>query len=185
MCQIKRKLKKREVLASNLSRLVTQYNKELLCYNIRWSLFPSRFVSNFCPIPALYAEIPTFYAAVFLFIYHCSGNLGGKVPVGCIRSLANGCTRAMHERGRRVGSRWWWCFLCECARKIILAHNLLRQADTQSWVPIHLPVPQGTGEASSTYHTLVWPSDRNCDIDVDPTTLVWNGLLDFFCHELT
>ena len=43
-------------------------------------------------------------------------------------------------------------FLRECAREIILACNLLCQAEAQSRVPVRLPVLQGTWKASFVDH---------------------------------
>ena len=70
--------------------------------------------------------------------------------------------------------------LCGCARKIILANNLLHQAEAQSRVPVRFSVPQGTGETISEYHRVVQPHEWYCNPDVDPTMYVWKGFLDVF-----
>ena len=74
---------------------------------------------------------------------------------------------------------------CECLHKTILANIWLRQAEAQSWFPIHLPVPQGIGKTSSTDHVEIQPCDRYFDPDFYPSTYVLNGFLRFFCHEST
>ena len=98
------------------------------------------------PIPALNAKIPNFYANIFLFVFHCASNVHDWVPVDSIQYISNDKTRAMSGRGGRAGSRWWWCFWRECANKIILWRNLLRQVKAKSWVPVWLPAPHGTGK---------------------------------------
>ena len=50
--------------------------------------------------------------------------------------------------------------MCKCARKIILARNLLHQAEARSWVPFRILVPQGTGNMSSADHAVIQPRDR-------------------------
>ena len=80
----------------------------------------------------------------------------------------------MLRRGGRAGAHWWRNVLRECARKIILARNLLRQTEAWSQVPVRLSVPQGTGKASSAVITGVWTSDSNYNTAVEPTNYVWN-----------
>ena len=72
-----------------------------------------------------------------------------------------------------------------CAREIILARDLLHQAEARCRVPVRLPVPQGTGELSSVDHSWVGPRDRNCAQTVNPATHVQNGFIHFRCHEST
>ena len=74
--------------------------------------------------------------------------------------------------------------LRQCVQKHIIAHNLLRQDEARYWVPVHIPVPQGNGEASSTDHSGLQPRNYDCDPTVDPFTYVWKGFLKFFRHEL-
>ena len=54
----------------------------------------SQFMSNLCPIPNSYAEIPAFYAEdfaiyanipslyadIYIFEFHCAGNIRGQFP---------------------------------------------------------------------------------------------------------
>ena len=70
-------------------------------------------------------------------------------------------------------------------RKIVLAQNLLRQDKAWYRVPVQLPVPQGTGETSSTDHAEVWLRNRDCNPEVDPSTYVWKGFIKFYHHEST
>ena len=44
-------------------------------------------------IPALYAKIPDFYADIFLFGFHCDGNICGRVPIYCLWYSANDSAR--------------------------------------------------------------------------------------------
>ena len=62
--------------------------------------------------------------------------------------------------------------LRQCVQKHIIAHNLLRQDEARYWVPVHIPVPQGNGEASSTDHSGLQPRNYDCDPTVDPFTYV-------------
>ena len=148
-----------------------------------------QFLSDFCPIPDFYAKIPplyakisTFYADVYLFGFHCARNLCVWVPVGHLWSISRDSTRAMRGRGVRAGSRWWRKLLRECAHKIILARNLLRQAKDRSQIPVLIFALQGTGKVGSADHVGLQPRDCNCDPAVDPSTYVWNGFLKFLCH---
>ena len=62
----------------------------------------SRYLSDFRTIPSLYAKVPALcakisdlYAYTSLFGFHCSGNVRGRVAVGCHRFVANDSVRAM------------------------------------------------------------------------------------------
>ena len=140
--------------------------------------------SDFCLITDLYAKIPDFYAKIpdlyadiFLLVFQCSGNVRGCVPVDCLRSIANDSACAMRGRGGITGERWRWKPLNKYVRKIILARNLLYRAEAQYRVPVRLLVPQSNDKASSTDHVGVKPCHRNWNMDIDPTTCVWNGLI--------
>ena len=50
----------------NIIDIDTLYNKALLCSGLCWSLLASQFLSNFCLIPVLYAQIPDFHVDIFL-----------------------------------------------------------------------------------------------------------------------
>ena len=87
--------------------LVIRYSKALLCYNICRSLLASRFLSNFYLIPDLYAKTPAFnakitasYADIFLFVFHCAGNVRGQVPVGCFWCISNDSAHTVGGRGQ-------------------------------------------------------------------------------------
>ena len=54
--------------------------------------------------------------------------------------------------GLRWGSHGWQRIFCGCARKIILARNLLCQPESQCWVPVRFWVLQRTGSSSSEDH---------------------------------
>ena len=146
-----------------------------------WSHLASLFLSDFCPISALFVKIPGFYADIFLFIFHCSGTLWSGAPRMYLgHSQWQRAHNARKRGGGLVEKR-----LCECAHKIILEHHLLHQDKVRSIVPVRLPFLKGTGKASSAYHAGVWQRDRNFDPAVEPTKYVWNGFLNFFHHELT
>ena len=72
-----------------------------------WSLLACQCMSNFCPIPALYAKITAFYANIFLFLFWCSGNVCGLVPVDYLWTVSNYSAWVMCEWGGRNGARWW------------------------------------------------------------------------------
>ena len=89
-------------------------------------------------------------------VFHCAGDVCGQTPVDFFWSVAYDSARAMRRRvqggrGHTGGEKK----TRGCAREIVLARNLLRQAEARSWVTVRLPVPQGTGEASSAYHAGV------------------------------
>ena len=86
------------------------YNTVLLCYNLHWSLLTSQFLSDFYPIPDLYAKIPPSYANIFLFIFHCAGNIHIWVSILCLRYVVNDISCGMRRLGRRAGERWWQFF---------------------------------------------------------------------------
>ena len=86
--------------------------------------FASQFLSILCPIPSLYAKISAFLRQTpcylrlntcFLrqclsFWLHCSCNVCGWVPVGCLWSISNEGVHVMRGREERVGARWWQNF---------------------------------------------------------------------------
>ena len=51
-----------------------------------------------------YAEIPAFYANIYIFIFHCTGNIRGQVTIVCLQSLTNDCVCAMHWQGGKAGA---------------------------------------------------------------------------------
>ena len=148
------------------------YNTVLLCYNLHWSLLTSQFLSDFYPIPDLYAKIPPSYANIFIFIFHCAGNIHIWVSILCLRYVVNDISCGMRRLGRRAGERWWRFFLRECACKIILARNLFRQSKAQYRVPFRLPVPQGTRKEISADNSGVRPCEHDYYPEIDPTTYV-------------
>ena len=129
--------------------------------------------------------IPDFCPYIFMFVLHCASNLHGKFPIVCTQYVTNSCSCTMIGWGGRAGSHWWLFVLRECAREMILARSLLRQDKNQSRVPVRLPVPQGTGEASFAYYAGVQPHYYYWDPPVNPTTYVWNGFVKFLNHEST
>ena len=96
----------------------------------------SQYLSDLCPIPALfakiaafyakvsalYAKIPAFYSDISLFGSHCAGNVRGQVPVGFLRSVANDDVRTMRRRGGRAGARWF--FFCVSVRAKLFWHTI-------------------------------------------------------------
>ena len=151
----------------------------------------SQFLSNFCPTPPLYTEIPyfytkipVFYAEIYLFGFHCAVNVRGWVSIGHIWSVFNDDVRTMSGLWEG-GGRWWKKQLRKCALKIIMARYLLRQAKALSWIPVRLPAPQGTGKESSMDHAVVQHRDHGFKLDISPSTYVWNGFLYIFRHEST
>ena len=157
---------------NNVFTLTITINKSLLFYNLLFSPLASQLMSGFCPIPALYVKIPTFYADIFLFRLQCASNVCGWVTIGCLRSVANDSESVMHGQGGRVGARLWWKELCECAREIIMVHNVLRQTKAWYWVPVRPPVPRGNVKEISKVNCGLWPwyislfdvsgRERNC-----------------------
>ena len=68
-------------------------------------------------------------------------------------------------------------------RKNILACNLMCQPESQFWVPVRLPVQQGTGESSSVDNLWVQYCDCGCDLTVYPYSHVQYGFVHFHCHD--
>ena len=151
--------------------ITIKYDKALLCYNICWSLLASQLMSNFCPIPDLYAKVPDFYADIFLFMFHCDGNVRGQVPVDCLWSVTNDSARDARTRGEG-GFMLLAIFLCECSREIILAWNLLRWTKSQTHILVQPPLPQGNGKVIYVDISGVWPRNCVCDTAVEPTAYV-------------
>ena len=138
----------------------------LLCCFICWSLSVSPCWSYFCPIPALYANIPAFYSVFFpLFVIVCC------------------CTHnALMEGG---GLHGWQIIVHGFAREIILLWDLMCQPEARCEVLVWIPVPQGTGESISTYHTWVWSRGHDYDLTTNPSPHVQNGFIRFCCNEST
>ena len=97
--------------------------------------------------------------------------------------VAMDSVRAVQKFGGGGSHRWWKIF-CGCAREIIMACNLLRQAEAQCQVLVRLPVLQGTGEVNSANNFIWRPCDRDCDTSINPSTHMKNGFIYFLCHEL-
>ena len=74
---------------------------------------------------------------------------------------------------------------CAGVHKTIMARYLFCHSQTQTGLPVWLPVPQGNGYTHSTYHTGVQSRDHDCDQTVNPDKHVRNGFLHFLCHEST
>ena len=60
----------------------------------------SRYMSNFRMIPdlyakvlALYTKVPDFCANISFVGFYCDGNVRGRVPIGCLWSVANDIAR--------------------------------------------------------------------------------------------
>ena len=113
----------------------------------------------YAKIPALYAKIPYFYADIYLFGFHCAGNVLGWVPVGRILSVSNDSARAMCGWGGRAVACWWKKHLRKCASEIILVRKLLCQVKARSQIPFQIQVQQGNGKAISADHAVVQPHD--------------------------
>ena len=139
---------------NNVFTLTITINKSLLCYNLFCSPLASQLMSGFCPIPALYVKIPTFYADIFLFRLQCASNVCGWVTIGCLRSVSNNSVHAMREILGSSVACWWRNILREYTHKIILERNLLRQAEAP------FPVSQGNGKVSSVDNVGVRPCDH-------------------------
>ena len=108
-----------------------------------------QFISDPCIIqkfPDFYIEIPAFYADIFRFIFHCARNVHGRFLIFYICYVANYSSTEMCGRGERVGAHWCRICLHNCARKIILAHNLLHQAKSQYQVLVCLLFLNGDWE---------------------------------------
>ena len=120
-------------------------------------------MSDFRPIPALHTQIPSFYANICLFGFHCANNVRRQVPVSRLQSAANYDTHEMRGRGGRVGACWWQFVLCECSREIILAHNLLRQAEAWSRTQSGSRSQRGPGRISL---RIMWEYDLMTKISI-------------------
>ena len=145
----------------------------------------SQCMSNLCPIPVLYSKIPeiTPKSLIFTpkspFLTLISILLDSTVlvtSVGGTSEYVSGmqtmtarvqCADEGGGRGHVDG-----IFLRECAHKIILARNLLRQAKDRSQIPVLIFALQGTGKVGSADHVGLQPRDCNCDPAVDPSTYV-------------
>ena len=102
------------------------------------------------------------------------------------------CTRTRRAYERFVNEGGGGCRIIQMGKYIYIwmcAGNysgvcLLIYSKSQSMVPLRSPVPQRTGEASSTDHVVVQFRDHNYDSVVDPSMYVWKGFLKFFRHIL-
>ena len=136
--------------------------------------------------PCLIRPIPWFLRQYFSSVFHCSGNVHGWVSIDCLCLWPRReHTQCENDGGGRVGSCRWRKILRGCVRKIILVCDLLLQDKAWYHVPVRLPVPKETGEASSVYHVGLLPHDRDWNPSVEPSKYVWKGLLEFFRHKLT
>ena len=97
------------------------YKKTLLCYNLFQSLLASQFLSD----PYFIRRIPSFILWYLCVVFHCSVNLRIRVPVVCLRSVAEGSVRTLHDRGGEGEVVQAANFLCRCACKIVLDRSLL------------------------------------------------------------
>ena len=114
-------------------------------------------------------------------VLQCYGNICVRVPKYCLHPVAEDIACPMRNGGRDQAGR----FFCGCARKIILARNLLRQAKAQLWIPVQFPVQKETGGTSSTDRALVRTSDCDWNTVIDPTMYLWKGFFAFCCYEST
>ena len=89
------------------------------------------------------------------------------------------------EAGGGGGGHISWGKMRECARKIILARDLLRQSEAQSQITIRITVPQGSVKEIFVDHAGVEPHDRDRNPDVDPYKYVLNGFLQYLFHAST
>ena len=118
-----------------------------LCYISKFQIF--------------YIEIPAFYADIFLFVFGCAGHVHVRILVFYLWYVLNDSVPLMCQQGGRVEASWWQKHLHDCARKIIMARNLLCRVETQYQVPVRILFPQGAGRGSCTDHVVVRP----CDLD--------------------
>ena len=130
---------------------------------------------------------PWFLRQHFLSIFLYAGNVLGWVSVDYLSfwKMESKGRNARTRGGGRVGSFWWLKDVCGCAHKIILAHDLLRQAEARYQIPVRILVPQGIGGAISADHAGIWSRNRNFYPANNPATHVWNGYVNFLCHEST
>ena len=83
------------------------------------------------------------------------------------------------------GSHGWCGVVLGFVFKVKHDYNLMWQPDSQFWMPVRIPVLQGTGVLSSADHTWVRSSNHNCNSTVYPSPYVWNGFVHFCCNSLT
>ena len=147
-------------------------NKALLCYSLCRSLLASRFLSD-----------PWFLRQYLSSVFHCDGNVHGRIPVDCIRSVANYSIHAMlgwrgggHIGGKKIVR------VCVCTRNYYGAQFIAPKTRPRSRVPVRILCPTGDwgdelrGSCSSTTPAttvIVIPA-------IEPTTYVWNEFLKFF-----
>ena len=110
-----------DVVTKSMEHLIRRY-----CVIIYFGHF---WPPGFCPIPNLYAKISAFYADIFIFVSHCSGNVRFCIPIYIACSVAKDDVRAILGQGWRSGARWWKKCLRKFERKIILGLDFLRQSE--------------------------------------------------------
>ena len=143
------------------------YKTGLLCYNLCWSLLASWFLSDTCFI----RQKTSFLRQYIFSVFHCAGNVHVRFSVDCLQSVAKDSVNIMRDRGwGRESSCRRRKFLRGWAHEIILASNLLRQAEAWSYVPVRFPVLQETGETISTDHVGVQPRTHDCDTSIEIAT---------------
>ena len=76
-----------------------------------------QFLSN----PWFIRQIPCLLRMSISFLFRCSSNVRGKVPIDCLWSVSNDSVCNTRMKGGKAGSFWWQNKLCGCAWKIILA----------------------------------------------------------------
>ena len=111
--------------------------------------------------PYFFAKFPGFYVDIFplssfVVVMYVVGSPYIASIQGHGESARNTQTTGRWERPCR-----WQKILLGYARKIILAHNLLRQASVRSRVPVWILVQQGSEEAIFTDRSGVRPCDRD------------------------
>ena len=89
------------------------------------------------------------------------------------------------KKGSRAGSSRWIIIVYISACEVIISRDLLSQSEAQSWVPVRLQVPHGTGEVISADHVGVQSPNRNLDSSINLALHVQNRFIGFSCHEST
>ena len=141
-------------------------NKALLCYNLCQSLLAFQFMSDLCLFPALYTKLPDFYDDLFLLscpvpaTYVC-----GWVSIDYLWSIANNTACTMRGRGGRSGPYRWKNVLRGYGGKIVLARNLLRQAEAWSHVPVRFLVLGWLGRRSL---QIIWEYNLAATVVIHP-----------------
>ena len=118
---------------------------------------------QFLSDPCFILQITCLLHRHFTSLLHCLGKILGWVHVYCLWSSTKESARAMNKQVGEGG-------IMQVAK--ILARNLLRQAEAQSWVSVRFLVPHGTGEASFVDNARVQHRCCDCDTFIDPYTYV-------------